>query len=243
MLFAAIDFFAYKRRSGRFSREHGTDLMCGAFESELPAGLVAHLEAGDLLLVGFFGWWASWLIMYLTSSQISHVAIYAGEGRIIDATLGGSQLSSIKSLFAPGTRIVACRVPIPSERRPSPQSFSNYVGIPYGFQHVYRKALRILLGRDWPYFRWRFFVDTSLLFVVADLPFLILLRTPVFSWLVVLYLALIAFHAWLWPRRPFNPDAAHGKPADAVPWMLSVGARFLLDPHSPFFRRYNSPDA
>jgi hypothetical protein len=172
--------------------------------------------------------------MYLTSSQISHVAMYVGEGHVLDATLEGSQISPINSLFSAGTRIVVCRLPIPPERRASLQSFTKYVGIPYGYKDAYCKGLRILLARDWPYFRWRFFVDTAVLLIAADLPFIMLLRTPIFSWLVIVHFGLIAFHRWLWPRKPFPPDAAHGKPADAVQWMLVSEAAFYLipSPHS-----------
>jgi cell wall-associated NlpC family hydrolase len=67
--------------------------MCGAYVGALPEEVMLILEDGDLILVGNFGWWISWLIMYLTNSQISHIAVYVGDGKILHATVGGAEIA------------------------------------------------------------------------------------------------------------------------------------------------------
>ena len=60
----------------------------------------------------------SWLIMYLTSSEISHAAFYLGNREIAHATLSGVRVEPIESLLDPNSRILPGILPIPDDTEP-----------------------------------------------------------------------------------------------------------------------------
>ena len=159
MLFAAADYVQFRLKAGHYSRRFGSDLMCAAFEDRLPQQVINLMRPGNGILVGSFNNWVSWLIMYLTSSQVSHVANYLGEGKIIHVTIRGVSIDPLESLFKPKVRLLPFAFPMPEMTHGEAlELFGKHVGAPYAWKHVFRKACLILLGRDWPFFRWRFFL-------------------------------------------------------------------------------------
>lgn len=173
MIFAAIDYFNFSRRSGRFGQTSGHDVMCGAFQEELPQELIDKLQPGDTIVIGNYDWWVAWLIMYLTSSQVSHIAIYCGQQNILHQTLSGLEFGPIHNLFGPNVRLLPIKLPVlPGETR-SPitsEVADQYHAMPYPIWAVIRKGINIVIGRDWRYFRFKFAADILLLIFLVCLP-------------------------------------------------------------------------
>ena len=177
--------------------------MGRAFDGRIPDKALAKLSPGDFLFVETFGWYVSWLIMYLTSSRISHGAMYLGSNEIFHATLAGACKEDIGVLFNTNSRILPCITSMTDEQRKKiPSSVQSLEGTPYGFDVVKEKGLRIISGRDWKHFRWKFFADIALIVLVLDVPVYLVLGWPVLSWLIALYVVLIALNRLLWKLLP-----------------------------------------
>lgn len=213
--------------------------MCAAFEERLPQQVVDLMRPGDGILVGSFNNWVSWLIMYLTSSQVSHVAIYLGGRQIIHQNIGGVSIDPLEDLFKPKVRLLPFAYPMPENTHDEIMArLRRKVGAPYAMQHVFRKAYLILLGRDWPFFRCRFFLDVLLLLALLDLPFFVWLGAPVLCLLAVPYLVIVGVNALVWCKWP---PRATKKPVDFIPWTVLLGGSFATDWSSPLFHRYQRP--
>ena len=244
MIFATIDYLRYARRSGRFSRNIEKSLMGAAFQGEIPVKAIERLLPGDILLVQTLDSPTSWLIMYLTSSEISHVASYLGGGQVVHATSSGTTIDPIESLFGQCTRVLLTQWDWPSEQRSQVScSLRNFLGTPYGWSAVLLKGYLILSARDWPYFRWRFLGDISLALLILDLPALLLLHHPLVSWLIPCYLALIAFHWLLWKVRPLKFNEWTGKPCDMLSIIQQSGGTIMFDAYHVAQQLRESPSA
>jgi len=170
MLFALYDYSCYRRRTGKYSRDiNRGGIMGRAFDGRIPDKALAKLSPGDFLFVETFAGIVSWLIMYLTSSRISHGAMYLGSNEIFHATLAGACKEDIGVLFNTNSRILPCITSMTDEQRKKiPSSVQSLEGTPYGFDVVKEKGLRIISGRDWKHFRWKFFADIALIVLVLD---------------------------------------------------------------------------
>lgn len=208
--------------------------MGGAFEGTLPETALQILQPGDVLFVQMLGWPLSWLIMYLTSSEVSHVAFYVGNREISHSTLSGVATEPIEALFDSSTRILPCVWPMPDEKRLQVSRLlaEHFTGVPYGWLSVLVKAFRILTARDWPYFRWAFFGDIAIALLLLDLPLLLIAGHPIISWGIPAYLALIVFNSGLWRFQPLKLSEWTGKPVDILRMLQSQGGTFVFDAYS-----------
>jgi hypothetical protein len=57
--------------------------MGGAFEGALPESVFGFLQAGEILFVQTLRSFSAWAIMYVTKSEVSHVAFYSGDRKIL----------------------------------------------------------------------------------------------------------------------------------------------------------------
>jgi hypothetical protein len=235
---AAWDYINYRRIRGRYSRSIGRDLMCGAYVGALPEEIMLILQAGDTILVGNFESWISWLIMYLTNSQISHVAVYVGDGKILHATQRGGEIAPISMLFGKNVRLLPCKAPVRPHHRERIrwENIDNaLVQRPYSILLVVSKAIVILSGRDPICFRWRVVGD---IVVLAASVILVLNLSAGWYFLVAGYLVLVLINHLRPPPRPDSKFANfYGVPADALRWILRSGGAFMPDPMSPWAQR------
>lgn len=231
MIFALADYWRYINRTGRYARSFKASIMGAAFDGGLPDKVFHVIRSGDILFVQTFDHPLSWLVMYSTSSEISHVAFYLGNGEIGHATLAGTVIEPVEHLYDTSTRILPFVWPMPEETRPKIAETlrREFVGRPYGYAAVILKALRILSARDWPYFRWKFFLDACFTLLFLDLPFLVLFERPVFLWIVPGYLTLIAINAMQWRFRPLPLNEWTGKPCDLLRHLQNNGGSAILD--------------
>lgn len=211
--------------------------MCGAYEGCLPQEVLLALGEGDPILVGHFGCWVSWLIMYLTNSHISHVALYVGDGKILHATLRGVEIAPIGALFSPKARLLPCKAPIPTELR-DPRAWKNtdklFLDRRYSVMLVICKGLLIIFGRYPRCFRWRLSADVCITIAVTILA----IGASRYWYLLMLgYIAIVLINK---ARRPPREDSRlarfYGVPSDLLVWILRFGV-FMPDPISPWSQR------
>ena len=186
--------------------------MGGAFEGELPDTVLSILKPGDVIFIQSFGWWVSWLILYLTNSHISHVAWYIGNHRISHATKNlGVIIEPIESLYDSDTRILPCIWHMPEETRSKIEAEirTNWLNRPYDARIVVLKGLRIILGRDWPEYRWAFLFDISFFLLLIDLPLVFYFGFPVLSLLIPIYLLILLINRALSKRHPVSISYPH----------------------------------
>jgi hypothetical protein len=243
-VFALLDYLRYRKRSGRFSRYTTQSYMGAAFEGGLSRRAVEALQPGAMLFVETLSDWRSWLIMYLTNSEVSHVAMYVGDGEILHATTSGSARQPLSALYSPDIRILP-GVPSFVKGKGSifaKGDFADLVGLPYPWWIVVRKGVRILTGRDWPYFRWRFWIDLAVLFLLLDMPLLLTGRQIWFSWLSLLYLLTIMANAMLWKIRPLKSlSASVGKPCDWLYSLMYNGGELMFDAYALSKQKRKAP--
>ncbi|WP_242163363.1 hypothetical protein [Lysobacter sp. M15] len=230
VIFSLIDYGNYVRLSGRYARNY-RNLMGRAFQGGVPADKLQKLKPGDVLFVQTLGSSTSWLIMYLTSSQVSHFASYIGGGKIIHATTNaGVVIEPIESLFDKDTRVLIAQLDWPdSARKEFVSNQMSLVGTPYGRSVVYLKAYQVLSGRDWSHFRWKFAADVILMLLILDMPALLTLHYPVVSWLIPIYLTIVGFHSLLWKIYPLKRNELTVKPNDMIATLMSSGAALIYD--------------
>ncbi len=229
VIFAARDYWAYRRRRGRFARDGLNSLMAAAFDSELPPKALAILEPGDLIFVETFGSLLSWAVMYFTDSEVSHAAMYLGDGSITHATFSGVITEPVAALFGPDRRLLVCKPVIPDDLRPAVvKEAASHLGRPYGWYGVLRKAVRIITGRIWPLFRWRFALDFFAVLVVLELAaFLATHRIMGLTLLIVPYLLTVLGGWSLWKRRGCGTE--DGTPDMLLHYFLANDAQIALD--------------
>lgn len=204
--------------------------MGGAFQSDAPPKATYLLRPADTLLVQTLDSATSWLVMYLTSSEISHVAAYYGNGQIIHSTSAGVSIDPIESLFNQNTRVLLTQWNYSDDERAAVvKRLEDLPDMRYAWDVVFFKGIRILSGRDWPYFRWRFAADIAIVTVALDLPALLLLHQPVLTWLIPCYLALIIFHWLFWKIKPLPFNDRTGKPCDMLRIIEGSGGAIIFD--------------
>ena len=232
MVYALADYCRYRRRAGRFARDLGNGVMGGAFEGSIPDAALQQLNAGDIILVGTLNKFTAWVIMYLTQSEVSHVAMYLGDRRICHAMPNvGVVIESVDVLFHPDARLLPCICKMPDEKRSkiAPHLAHSWVGRPYAILLVVLKGLNILSGRNWPVFRWKFALDVLLLFSAVGLAGLTYLRTPIAMWTIPAYAVMVLFNGARWRIHPPKRSTSFEVPIDALGLIVSSGGACLLD--------------
>lgn len=229
MLFATIDYLKYRLRVGRYARYSTESEMGVAFLGALPDEAVRLLKPGDCLLTSDYDSVISWAIMYLTSSEVSHVAILVDNGVITHATLSGVATQPISELYDAKRRILPLRLRDDMPRDEIRERALSLLGTPYSWVAVRRKLLWILSGRDAPYFRWRFATDIGLLLLVLDIPIILLASKVACVWAMLPYLGIILFNLARWRTNPLPADHRYAKPADMLAWLKAEHGRRIVD--------------
>jgi hypothetical protein len=178
--------------------------------------------------------------MYLTSSQVSHIAFYAGNGKVFHQTLGGPVFERIENLFSPSVRLLPIKMPKLGDKPKLPlteKDFESYFGMRYPIKLVIRKAINILSGRDWKYFRFKLFLDTLIVLAVLFGPMWVISPAVPLS-VFGFYFALLLFNGVLAHFYPLPANDKHGKPCDALWQFPQIGGVLLPDSDSPWFKSH-----
>lgn len=187
MIFALIDLYNYKKLKGRFADlAVGTSMSLG-FRDRVPADTLSLLENGDVLFTQRLNSLKSWAIMYWSSSEIDHAAVYVGGGDVFHMTLGGARKHSINTVTK-GTRVLPVRF-APSRTEtpfaPPPDAEREFYTpkfpinkLPLNLQFAWG-GLRIVTGFHPERFRWKFLLDGILLSALLDIASMLLIGFPV----------------------------------------------------------------
>lgn len=236
MIYALMDYFHYRKRTGRFSRNIDKSIMGGAFEEKLPEGFVSILKTGDVLFIQTFDSWISWIIMYLTQTDISHVAMYMGNRTILHATLSGVVREEIDNLFGSGIRILPVAFPNGIfNKKPEDIRTNDLVRKPYDLKGVFCKALLILSGRAWPYFRWYFLLDIATFFIFLDSIIYLVGGFLIFIYFLLCYFAVVLYNYLLSKVRGKSVGFV-GDPGYGIYQLFLAGAKPIFDPSSLCYR-------
>jgi hypothetical protein len=175
MIFAALDYWHYLKRAGRFDGDK--DAFAGlAHMGHLSDDVLAQVQMGDCLVTQRLDSKLSWAMMWFTSSQIDHSAIYIGNGRIAHVTLAGFKQHSIRVLGR-NTRILPIGIePLISLEKPSTRPQSVLPKPRARPSHIFPPkaqlawiAARIILGFHHERFRWKFILDTLFVTLPSDM--------------------------------------------------------------------------
>ena len=204
--------------------------MARAFRGTLPEELVSALRPGDLLFVQTLGSLRSWLIMYLTKSEISHVAMYAGDRTIRHATTSGVATEPIDVLLDERTIVLPCSLSLSSEQRHDMHDvLRRFEGAPFNWSVVILKGVRIVLGRDLLYYRASFIADCAMVLLLLDVPILAFGGGPFFLFLFPAYLVVVGMAMILSRLRPLTVSRRSvAKPVEVFLLAAELGGAFHL---------------
>ncbi len=110
--------------------------------------LTATLQKGDLIFTLDSTSMASKLITYLDQGAWSHVGLYAGEGRIVEAITSGVVERSIEAYHHPRYRLGAYRVDSAKPKQIETMIFfqRTQIGKPYGWTQLLRLGAQLVFG-------------------------------------------------------------------------------------------------
>lgn len=192
--------------------------MSSAWDGGFPDQLVPLLKPGDVIFVRGGSWFGSWIVMYLTSSWVSHVATYIGDGDVIHATLGGVRVDSLRALTSiKRDGLLPFLMPYSDDERMAiTEEHKRLLGTPYGMRVVAIKVFLILSGRLWKYYRWKFALDLAFLLLAIDACQHWATGRVLAIWAIVPYLVLVTCGALLSKLRPLPFSEWSGVPADLL---------------------------
>ncbi len=230
MFLALWDYICFKRQRGKYNPNYPGGLMKNAFTESLPPEVERILKPGDIIFFRGGEHWLSWLVMYITDSDISHVAVYVGSSQIVHATTSGSVQEDIRVLYGRNNSLLPVTPPLEAHDRDAfKQVPSNVLGIPYGWRGVLRQGYWRIAGRDWPNFRWRFAFDLiSVLSVVGYLLYFFTDSKILFIGTPGAYAALLALNYIMWRITPIPPSLS-GSPGDGFVSLRLAGFRAIFN--------------
>jgi len=231
MICAIRDYLNYRRNLGPYNL-YKDPVMRWGFPSSIPTEAVNALKPGDMIFVHTGNSLISWAIMYLTGSRISHVALYTGNRSIVHATTAGVIFEPIESLFSKNTVLLLCHIRnISSEKRKEMIKLAQkYVGAPFDWKAILIKFLRIVTGRDKPYYRSKYLVDLTLMLFLVDIIPLLLWNKVIFMWFIIPYILVVTINRLLWSRLQIPFDTYYAKPIEIYYLLIDSGAEIYANP-------------
>jgi hypothetical protein len=103
--------------------------------------------------------------------------------------------------------------------------------------------MRILNGRDWSYFRWKFAADIALAVIAFDIPFLVWFGVPLLSWFLPIYAVILVFNMIRWRFSPLKSDVGAGKPCDMLTMVQVSGGALMFDAYNLAKQQGRVPDS
>jgi hypothetical protein len=167
--------------------------------------------------------------MYLTKSEISHIALVLDENRIAHAVPDrGVVVDPIESLLVTNNRLLVGKRSIAPHDQPQFESRAvSTVGQRYDFLGVASKGIAILIGRVPGYFRISFVADVLVLLAALDVPTLLLLHHPLILWCGCspVSVAALLVGTVLGHLQPYVPET----PASLLYGLLRSGSTVIAD--------------
>lgn len=213
MIFAALDYWAFRRQVKQYDPSRSDNQLGSLFHRNIPSEVADRLAQGDVVFTSNLRSGLSWMIRYLTRSQLTHVALVTGPGTILDSTLHGTAIRRLTELYGDNVRLAPCHSPLTAEERVGFGIKSlAFLGQRYAKGETIRIGIGALICYYPHYFRWTFLADVFGLLAACDLISIELFRFPIFLWLFFPYTLVVVylFVSWRLLRRqvtaPFIPD-------------------------------------
>ncbi len=145
MLYAAIDYWNYRHRRGRYSARAMEDQgFALAVESSFPD--YKKIPLGHIAFVSTSGSLASWAIMYACDGVISHTTMFYGSGVLHDTITSGVQRRQFAEYFD-GSSYIAITAPPSGTDLASAKAFmDSTLGASYNWFGIARLGLAKLIG-------------------------------------------------------------------------------------------------
>lgn len=165
MLFALSDFFKYRKRRGRYSDQSLTEFgLRRATEAGFPNWKTIPL--GSFLFASTANSTLSWIVMYVTNSVLSHVAVVYGDGEVHDVTTNGVIRHPISDYFD-GQSYLAIKPPHEGVDFDRMRVFlDSTIGHRFDWVGVIKLAFHIVIANSTS-FTWRLAGDLLILFSIA----------------------------------------------------------------------------
>lgn len=232
MLFALYDYVQYRLRAGRYAMGSPRSIMGAAFEGAIPGRTLAELQAGDVLFLAHYGSRVSWPLMYLGGCEITHMALFVGDGRIVHQTLGGPAKQVLSGLSDPEMRFLPLKLRTTEAQRQVLSMAADQIvadGSKYDWKSIWTIGRRAVLGRYLRCFRWWFLPDVFFVLLLLDLPFLLWLRHPVVLWIFPVYVMAVCINRVIsqFESIPLGSDQVTF--LDMIFGMRRQGGYFLFD--------------
>ena len=129
MIFAIYNRIDFTDLDRRYTPFLSSKLEALCYYESIPDDILDSLEVGDVILVGNYDGWLSWLIMYLTDSTFSHLMLYDVDGFVGHMTLSGYRYQKINEFFGPRMRFLPARlsgtVATPDQRKSMSKSLRD----------------------------------------------------------------------------------------------------------------------
>lgn len=160
MLYAAIDYWNYRRRQGKYSAQSMKKL--GYFlATEKNFKDYQGIPLGHIGFVSRSGSIASWLIMYAGNGVVSHVTMFYGDGVLHDTISTGVQRRDFSEYFD-GISYIWVTGPLPGTDLAYAKAFmDSTLGASYNWLGVARLGFFTLFGSR-PGAPWHLCFDLSL---------------------------------------------------------------------------------
>ncbi|MCS6237515.1 C40 family peptidase [Shewanella baltica] len=134
-----------------------------SWEGDYESVLEDILTSGDLLFFANDNSTISWLVQYFTKTDISHVGIYIGDGKVFHATLSGSRIDHLSTFFGNGRHVVPVIMPSLIKKGSTLNQPDLSVGMPYPIKSVIFRGARYLIGIPWRKLRFTYVFDMIIL--------------------------------------------------------------------------------
>ncbi|MGA2774972.1 MAG: hypothetical protein ABSE81_02785 [Candidatus Omnitrophota bacterium] len=202
MLFATIDAISYILRVGKYGDNKKSPMGCGFHECISEEALTL-LKPGDLIFLCTYNNLLAWVIMYFTSINITHVSLYVGNGEILHSTLSGVRQEKVEVLFGINSRLLPCHMTkLNLNQGNVTASSKKFVGMPYGWRTIFKKALLIVTARYKKFVNWKLTVDIVILLLFVGVVFKYLFHSLILFYTIPAYLIIIAINRILVRIKP-----------------------------------------
>lgn len=230
-----FDYIKYRFKLGRFSDDIRAWPICFSWEGDFQPVLLELLEPFDLIFFQNRNSFLSWLVLYITKTDISHCGTYIGDGKVLHATLSGTVKTDLKWFFDIGCRVMPVHMSAQSKQRKE-IDISDLIGKPYDKWGTLAKGIKAIIGINWPKFRATYLWDVSCVLIVLDV--LLFLSTGLLAfWLILACYYIIVLYAYLSKnKRKYlidNPgDGFYAVVRDQgklIPSPLKVNQRWIIE--------------
>ena len=192
---------------------------------------------GDLVFFSHRDSFISWIVRYLTRTDISHCGVYVGNGEVVHATLSGSRFDKLQYFFDWGYSIipVSMQACLRDEKSSTSINKDDWVGIRYPLRYVVLRGIRFIVGVPWRKFRLTYLFDVLLTFSLVSL---LISRDKFFILLSCLYTPYLAavFIAFLYRTKLRIPisDPGEGfyflpKESNVIPSVKKMNEPWFID--------------